>query len=224
MKKIIAGTMLVIGIASSGIAFAYGKNGQGAHPMGTVGDRCQMMDQASTDKYLLFQKENKDLFRSLAVKNAEERALAKNTAPDLVAVTKLSGEVFDLHESLRMKAVQAGIEPCLQRGDGKREMKGNPMQRANVDPQMMTKISTFKTENAELRRQLSIKKDVKRAMMQSSNPSVEKIATLTGEIFDIQTALQEKAKIAGIPYGMGQHEMQGRDGRHHGDKMRGNLS
>lgn len=222
MKKIIVGTILVIGIASAGVAFAYGNNGQGdGHPMRPVGGECQMVDQVSADKYRVFQKENKGIFRNLAVKSAEERALGNSTAPDLVAVAKVAGEVFDLHESLRGKAIKSGIEPCLTRGEGGKKMMGHHMQSAQMDPVMITKMTTFKNENVDLRRQLSINKNVKRVIMHSENPSVEKIATLTGEIFDIQSALFEKAKIAGIPYGMGQHEMKGKHGKQHGDMARG---
>lgn len=57
-----------------------------------------------------FMAETKDLRKQVFVKRAEERALLHSRTPDAQAVAKVSGELFDLRNSLSEKAKAAGIE------------------------------------------------------------------------------------------------------------------
>lgn len=57
----------------------------------------------------------------------------------------------------------------------------------------------FLTETQDLRREIAVKQAEFSALMQQTNPDETKAGKLRGEIFDIQTKLQQKAKEAGLP-------------------------
>jgi len=56
------------------------------------------------------------------------------------------------------------------------------------------KIATFLEETKETRKQIAVKRSERRAMMSQDNPDEKRVATLTGEIFDLKNLLDEKAK------------------------------
>ena len=56
------------------------------------------------------------------------------------------------------------------------------------------KIDTFLKETQETRKQLAVKRSERRALMSQGNPDEKRVATLTGEIFDLRNLLDDKAK------------------------------
>lgn len=67
----------------------------------------------------------------------------------------------------------------------------------------------FMEETVALRKELAVKRGEFRALMQQENPETKRVATLSGELFDLRNELQKKAIDRGIPgaYRFGKHEM-----------------
>ncbi|KPJ97968.1 MAG: hypothetical protein AMJ60_09840 [Desulfobacterales bacterium SG8_35] len=58
------------------------------------------------------------------------------------------------------------------------------------------KASAFLEETKETRKQITVKRSERRALMKQDNPDEKKVAKLTGEIYDLRSLLDEKAKEA----------------------------
>ena len=56
-----------------------------------------------------FLKDSKDLRKSMMMKRTEMRAIMQGTNPDPEKVAALAGEIFDLREQLRAKAIANGL-------------------------------------------------------------------------------------------------------------------
>ena len=56
------------------------------------------------------------------------------------------------------------------------------------------KVDAFFSETKETRKQLAVKGSERRALMSQDDPDEKRVATLTGEIFDLKNQLDEKAK------------------------------
>ena len=57
-------------------------------------------------------------------------------------------------------------------------------------------MNTFLEETKKTRKQIAVKKSERRALMNRDNPDEKRVATLTGEIYDLKKLLDEKAKEA----------------------------
>ena len=66
----------------------------------------------------------------------------------------------------------------------------------SYDEQDKEKVTTFREETRETRKQIAVKKSERRALMSQDNPDEKRVAKLTGEIYDLQNVLDEKAKEA----------------------------
>ena len=56
------------------------------------------------------------------------------------------------------------------------------------------KTSAFFEETKELRKEIVVKRSELDALMRQDNPDEQKVAKLTGDLFDLQTTMQEKAE------------------------------
>lgn len=120
MKKKIAAVVLVLGLATAGIASA---RGMGGGMGGGMGMGCGMMqgqmvqaqqlDKATQDKLDAFQRDTQGLRKQIVMKHAEMRALMQAETPNTAAVSKLSGELFDLQATMQDKAKAAGVDSYL---------------------------------------------------------------------------------------------------------------
>ena len=93
--------------------------------------------------------------------------------------------------------------------------------RANMDDATKAKFDTFLTENQVTRKEIQMKQAKKRALMRAENPDADKVAQLTGELFDLRATMHVKAKEAGLEKYMGMGQRCGNcDGQsyHHGRK------
>jgi hypothetical protein len=84
----------------------------------------------------------------------------------------------------------------------------------------------FLEETAALRKEIVVKQSAYDALMQQDNPDEKKAAQLSGELFDLQTALENKAEERGITgnfacNGPGSGMMWGNGGWGRGHHMRG---
>ena len=57
------------------------------------------------------------------------------------------------------------------------------------------KVTTFLEGTKETRKQIAVKRSERRALMSQDNPDEKRVATLTGEIFELMNLLDEKAKV-----------------------------
>lgn len=132
MKKKIAAIVLVstIGFTAAGQAVAgWGGKGRAQQYQDCPVYSQQMqqqrpnmpavqIDPAVQEKLDKFFADNKELQKSIIVKGAELKALMRADNPDYKLAGKLSGDLFDLRETLRANAEAAGVDQYLGRGFG----------------------------------------------------------------------------------------------------------
>ena len=68
-----------------------------------------------------------------------------------------------------------------------------------IDEATQAKIDAFRLETTELRKQMVMKMAEKQALMANQNPDPKAIAKVEGELFDLRTEMQNKAREAGVP-------------------------
>ena len=78
-----------------------------------------------------------------------------------------------------------------------------------LDPAVQQKVEQFFLDTQDLRKQMVTKRAEHRALMQNTNPDPAAAAKVAGEMFDLQTALHEKAVAAGVEQYVGPRMMGG---------------
>jgi Spy/CpxP family protein refolding chaperone len=96
------------------------------------------------------------------------------------------------------------------------QMQGQMFQQ--LDQATQDKIKLFFKDTLPLHKEMAMKRAEKQALMQSDKPDPQAVAKVTGELFDLRTAMQEKAEQAGVskyvgPGHMGSMGRMGRMGR-----------
>ncbi len=126
MKKQIIAIALISGLALAGTASAnWGRGGMGGGMnCGQLQGQFTQLDQATQDKIKQFFNDNQKLRKEMVMKRAEKRALMQSATPDPKMVAAVTGELFDLHTTMRANAVTAGVDKYL--GPGSR-MGATPM-------------------------------------------------------------------------------------------------
>lgn len=76
------------------------------------------------------------------------------------------------------------------------QMQGQTMQQ--LDPATQEKVSKFFKDNQALQKQIVMKQAEKRALMNSEKPDPQAAAKMAGELFDLRTAMHDKAEAAGV--------------------------
>lgn len=99
-------------------------------------------------------------------------------------------------------------------------MQGPMMQQ--LDPDAKAKVSKFFKDNKDLHKQMAMKRAEKQALMQSEQPDPQAVAKVAGELFDLQTAMHEKAEAAGVSQYLGPRGGRGM-GRGMGGGMGGGM-
>lgn len=97
-------------LASMQTAFASPGKGQGMPCPKTMKQNCQMSEDMAKARET-FLKDSKELRKNMMVKRAMMRAMMHGTNPDPEKVSSLAGEIFDIKEQLRAKAVANGLPP-----------------------------------------------------------------------------------------------------------------
>ena len=98
-------------------------------------------------------------------------------------------------------------------------------QYSQIDPATQEKVDKFFTDTQELRKEIAMKRAEKQAMMRVANPDPAAVGKITGELFDLRTAMRQKADEAGVSGSVGPmngHGMRGGPGRG-GRFMNGNM-
>ncbi len=80
-------------------------------------------------------------------------------------------------------------------------MQGQMMQQLDADTK--AKVTKFFKDNQALHKQIAMKRAEKMALMRSDNPDPNAAAKVTGELFDLHTAMMEKAEAAGVSQYLG---------------------
>ena len=88
-----------------------------------------------------------------------------------------------------------------------------------LDEATQAKVDAFRAETAELRKQIAMKRAEKQALMASRSPDPQAVASVEGELFDLHTEMQNKAKDAGMPTMGGMRGIQGGRGMGAGYQM-----
>ncbi|MGW8193387.1 MAG: periplasmic heavy metal sensor [Desulforhopalus sp.] len=90
---------------------------------------------------------------------------------------------------------QMGYGNCPQVGQG-----GMFQQ---LDQPTRDKIVQFFKDNSALRKEIVMKQAEQRALMQSEQPDPQAVAKVAGELYDLRTAMHEKAELAGVDQYLG---------------------
>lgn len=90
-----------------------GGHGVGYYHPPMHGQMYQQVDKATQDKLDAFFKDTRDLRKQMMMKQSERQALMQNASPNIAAVSKISGEIFDLQATLRDKAKAAGLDSYM---------------------------------------------------------------------------------------------------------------
>ena len=101
------------------------------------------------------------------------------------------------------------------------QMDGAMMQEQmmkQLEPATQEKVNKFIKDNQPLRKQIVMKQAERRAIMQSEKPDPQAAALVAGELFDLQTAMHDKAEAAGVSKYLG-HKGGGKVGRGSGSGM-----
>jgi Skp family chaperone for outer membrane proteins len=72
-----------------------------------------------------------------------------------------------------------------------------------LDPAVQQKFDAFTTDSQALRKEIAVKRAEKMALMRNDNPDPAAVAKLTGELFDLQASMRDKATAAGVDQYMG---------------------
>ena len=116
MKTKIAVIAFVLCVALAGTASARGGWGNGGgyyhHPQ-MPGYAYQQLDTETQAKLNAFYNETQDLRKQIIMKQAERQALVQGTNVNPAAVSKVSGELFDLMATMQDKAKAAGLETYM---------------------------------------------------------------------------------------------------------------
>ncbi len=218
---LIAGMTLATGQLAFGNPYQGGK-GKGG-PCGPSSRAMQQLDDETKQKLEAFQQGNKALRKEMAVKQAVRQAIMGSKNPDPDAASKITGELFDLRQQMREKAVAAGVAehigPMGPRGSmgaggprmgkrfGKGRFQGGPphqgrfhqrMGLRDLDEETRAKIEKFRTDNKDLKKKIAMKRTEKRALMNAETVNHDAVAATAGELFDLHSAMREKAQAAGI--------------------------
>jgi hypothetical protein len=76
------------------------------------------------------------------------------------------------------------------------QMMGYAYQQPDAETQ--AKLNTFYNETQEIRKQILVKQSERQALLQGANPDPAMAAKISGELFDLMTTMQNKAKAAGL--------------------------
>jgi len=111
----------------------------------------------------------------------------------LVAIALISGLAFAGTASANWGRHGGGNGGCANSS----MRMGNQMSQ-QLDQATQDKIEQFFEDNQALRKEMMVKRAVKKALMQSENPDVTEVAKVTGELFDLRTTMRDKAEAAGV--------------------------
>ncbi|MDR3630166.1 MAG: hypothetical protein P4L42_07510 [Desulfocapsaceae bacterium] len=205
MKKAVLAVALAAALGLTGMQHATAGVSDGKTP--AQSQQIQKFDDATKEKIAKFKSDTKDIRRQMAMKGAEEAALIRSESPDVEAVKKAAGELFDLRASLFDKAREAGLFALSKRGGE----EGKPTDR-------QAKIEKFMTDTKDIRKQLFVKRAEEQALLHGRTPNAATVAQVAGELFDLRSSLQEKAQAVGMGRPFGKMGEKGqRTGFHHRD-------
>ena len=69
---------------------------------------------------------------------------------------------------------------------------------SQLDPAVKEKLDTFYSNTEDIRLEMAVKRDEKRALIRSANPNPETLSRVEGELVDLRTAMRTKAEEAGV--------------------------
>jgi len=125
MKTKVAVIAVLLSVVVAGTASARGGWGYGqGYYSQSPGYAYQQLDTETQAKWNAFYNETQYLRKQIMVKQAERQALIQNTNVDPAAVSKVSGELFDLMTTMHDKAAAAGFGSYMGPGSGRGWMKG----------------------------------------------------------------------------------------------------
>lgn len=123
MKKKIAIAAIIasIGLAGFSQAYAWGPRGGGNNYGNSPqyqGTQYNQVDPAAQEKIDKFFTGTQELRKEIAMKRAEKQAMIRGENPDPAALSKVTGELFDLQATMRQKADEAGVSEYRGRMGG----------------------------------------------------------------------------------------------------------
>jgi|GEM_PF-972638 len=101
---------------------------------------------------------------------------------------------------------RGGYGTCWQtQGRMQGPMQGRMFQQ--LDQATQEKLQQFFKDTQPLHKEMAMKRAEKQALLRSDTPDAKAVAKVTGEMFDLRAALQQKAAQAGVDQYMGYGRM-----------------
>lgn len=75
---------------------------------------------------------------------------------------------------------------------------GPCVQYNQVDPAAQEKLDSFFVNTEDIRKEMAVKRAEKQALMRGTNPDPAVLGRVEGELFDLRTAMHQKAEEAGV--------------------------
>lgn len=117
----------------------------------------------------------------------------------IIAVALVTGLALSTTAFANWGRMGGGNWNCQQMGGpGMMNSQGGPQMMQQLDPETKSKVTQFFTDNRDLHKQIAMKRAEKMALLQNDAPDAKAVAAATGELFDLRTALMEKAEAAGV--------------------------
>jgi hypothetical protein len=114
MKKKILAAILVSGLAITTVASANWNGQRGNYNCPKMQMQCMAnLDEATQAKVKQFRTDNQVIMKEMVMKRAEKRALMQGDNPDPKLAAQLTGEIFDLRTTIRLKAEEAGVSQYI---------------------------------------------------------------------------------------------------------------
>lgn len=161
--------------------------------------------QAKLEKFLT---DTQALRKQIAIKSAEERARIHAQKPDIAAVNKAAGELFDMRAALADQAREAGVFARPRNED----KQGGKAQKFAMN---QAKAEKFFTETRALRRQIAIASAGQKALLRSAEADPQQVAKSAGTLFELRENLRQKAREAGLA----SHYWSRHANGHHHDRL-----
>lgn len=88
-------------------------------------------------------------------------------------------------------------------GQNNKQAPGPQIQYNQVDPAVKEKLDAFFADTQDIRKEMTMKRAEKQALIRNNNPDPEALGTVEGELFDLRTTMRLKAEEAGVSQYLG---------------------
>jgi len=94
-------------------------------------------------------------------------------------------------------------------GQNSRKIPGPQSQYTQLDPAVQAKLDAFFADTEGIRKEMAVKRGEKQALIRSGSGDPAAISKVEGELFELRTAIRQKAEEAGVTAYLGPNNSPG---------------